>query len=64
MPSFKIDLNKEEMQAAFAQTAEVKNLDGQVFDQFTIHKLSDGSRQWEDLSKAPIFLVKDEPYPY
>ena len=44
--------------------AEAKNLAGDVFDRFTIRKHSDGSRGWEGLPPAPVFLVKNRPQPY
>jgi predicted phosphodiesterase len=45
-------------------TAEAKNLDGEVFDQFSIRKKSDGSRKWEGLPTKGIFLVKNRLQPY
>lgn len=39
-------------------TAEAKNLNGEVFDRFSIDKSSDGSREWKGLPPAPVFLVK------
>ena len=43
--------------------AEAKNLDGEVFDRFTIRKLPDGSRDWEGLPPTPVFLVENQTQP-
>ena len=44
--------------------AEARNLDGGVFDRFTIRKRPDGTRVWEGLPPSPLFLVKNEPRSY
>ena len=44
--------------------AEAKNLGGDVYDRFTIRKHPDGSRDWEGLPPAPIFLVNNQPQSY
>ena len=43
---------------------QAKNLDGDVFDRFAIRKRPDGTRVWEGLPMAPIFLVGNEPRSY
>ena len=44
--------------------AEAKNLEGDVFDRFSIRKRPDGGRVWEGLPPSPVFLVKNEPRSY